>query len=230
MNVLWLKGCECILTENIQKGRERKAANDHKLKSVNGSWPKGCEINLDWKGRNRSWPWPKGCKWVMTERVQMTVTERLRMDGDRKIANMSWPKSANGRYPKVVNGLWPKKCKRVMTKKGCERIVIERMWTICYRKSVNGSWLKRCERVVTKGVSLSMDHDQRGKNGSLLKMCERNITKRMLKVNHDVGDIRVWSFLANIKSLFKTTTNINEVLIYRWVKQKQKRHKFSSQY
>ena len=103
-----------------------------------------------------------------------------------------------------------------MTKKECERIVIERMWTICYRKSVNGSWLKGCERVVTKGVSLSMDHDQRGKNGSLLKMCKRNITERMLKVNHEVGDIRVKNFLANIKSRFKITTNFYEVLIYRY--------------
>ena len=207
---MWLKGCECILTENIQNGRDQKVANDHKRKSANGSWLKGCEINLDWKGGNVSWPWPKWCKWVMTERVQMIVTERLRMDRDRKIANRSWPQGENGRDRKVANGLWPKKCKRVMTKKWCERIVTERVWTICYRKSVNGSWLKGCERVVTKGVSLSMDHDQRGKNESLVKMCERNITERMLKVNHDVGDIRIWSFLANIKSLFKTTTNIYE--------------------
>ena len=185
------KDVKLILTERV--GTDL----DCDQKGANGLWQKECK-----------WSWTKGCDWI--------VTKRLRMDRGRKISNSSWPKSAHGRDRKVANGLWPKKFKRVMTKKGCERIVTERVWTICYRKSVNGSWLKGSERAVTKGVSPSMDQNQRGKNESLLKMCERNITKRMLKVNHDVGDIRVWSFLANIKSLFKTTTNIYEVLIYRY--------------
>ena len=61
--------------------------------------------------------------------------------------------------------------------------------------------MKGCKRVVSKGVP--MNHDRRGKNGSWLKKCERYITERMLKVNHGAGDIRVWHFLDNIKSLSK---------------------------
>ena len=67
------------------------------------------------------------------------------------------------------------------------------------RKGVNDLLPKECEWVLTENVRTSHNqrcvtvnyHDQRGKNGSLLKMCERNITESLLKLNHDVGGIRV---------------------------------------
>ena len=107
--VLWLKGCECIMTENVQKDRDRKAVNCHNRKGANGSWSKGCEINPDQKDANGSWPWQKGYKWVMTESVQMSY--------DRKRANGLWSKGCKWSCLKDWKWSWLKGCKWIVTEK-----------------------------------------------------------------------------------------------------------------
>ena len=137
--VLWLKGCECILTENIQKDCDRNAVNYHKRKGAVLDW-KDVKLILAERMRIGSWPWqkgtnglwPKACKWVMIESVQMGY--------DRKGANGRVWKIANGCDRKVANGLWPKNCKRVVTK-GCK-------WS--WPEDCKWVVTKKCKRVVTK--------------------------------------------------------------------------------
>ena len=214
VNAYWPKMYKRIVTERLWTVINERVRTVLDRKDAKLILTERMRIDLDHDKKGTNGLWPKACKCVMNENVQMGY--------DRKGANGHVWTITNGRDQKVANGSWPKNCKRVVTKgckwslpkdckwvvtKKCKRVVTKRgkrivtiwVWTDRNWKNVNGSSMKGCKRVISKGVP--MNHDRRGKNGSWLKKCEQDITERMLKVNHGDGDIRVWPFLENIKSL-----------------------------
>ena len=137
------------MTENVQKDCDRKAVNviNERVrmvidrKDVKLILTERIRMDLDHDKKGKIELWPKACKWVMIENVQMGY--------DRKGANGRVWKIANGRDWKVANGSWPK---------GCEWIVTKKMQT---------SHGKRVQMVVTERLQMGCDkkvqtcHDQK---------------------------------------------------------------------
>ena len=148
--VLWLKGCECIMTEMYKRivierlwiiinERVRTVLERKNVKLI---MSKRMWMDLDHDKKGTNGLWSKACKWVMTEACKWVMTESVQMSYDRKGTNGRVWKIVNGRDRKVANGSWPKNCKRVVTK-GCK-------W----------SWQKDCKWVVTKKVQTCRDQKE----------------------------------------------------------------------
>ena len=133
VNVLWPKIYKRTVTESLWtviNERVRTVLDQKDLKLI---LTEKMRMDLDHYNKDTNGLWPKACKWVMTESLQMGY--------DRKGANGRVWKIANSRDRKVANGSWPKNCKRVVTKECKWSWPKDWRWVVT-KKSANVSWPK----------------------------------------------------------------------------------------
>ena len=168
VNVLWPKMYKRIVTKRQWTVINERVQTVLDQKDVVLILIERIRMDLDHDKNGTNGLWPKACKWVMTENVQMGYDRKgangrvwkIANGRDRKIANGSWPKGANGRDRKIANGLWQKSA------------------NVSWPKGVNGSWPNECERNVTKRTW--MDREWKGANESYPKECQWIMTEEVI--------------------------------------------------